>query len=499
MKTHLVSRQNTSLSRNAGSLLCCAAAVLLSACGGGSGDSSSGSSAPLINGSSIGEPAANVATGDLQSSAANSAAKSLNVNIGSVRGLGSDSSAIAAILNSPSLASILNQGDDNQQNDAPVSTSDVIDDQTDDNITSLVNATLGVDSITAQVSRDGSSNVVTIDPDESEICSEELLGMDSSQSEIENCQALLADLTVEIDAQTDDSGLMSYRFQGQDFLLIGYSPSQVNYELRLAGLHTLLLRAEELEGDTGTVPETMQGAVRLSAETSNDTPNAEAGSFSLSVTEDLRIIDSSDGTDISLAASELLSVVADAAAGTATISVGVGALQFAFADDDESGLSSITTLAMAGLTARADITGDGDVLRVSNFGIGNGPLTLSIDSVESLRVTLATFGFTVDGSTFAVDSALDLDVNLSNAMGLIDDEDPGFSVDFGLDAPGGTVLEERQNGSLQVSAGGPLTASNTVNNGVDNPSGSISVNLGECFSNDQDDSGQPFMIVDCGI
>ena len=104
MKTHLVSRQNTSLPYNAGPLLCCAAAVFLSACGGDSGDGSSGSNAPLINGSGNGEPAANVATGDLQSSAANSAAKSLNVNIGSVRSLGSDSSAIAAILNSPNRA-----------------------------------------------------------------------------------------------------------------------------------------------------------------------------------------------------------------------------------------------------------------------------------------------------------------------------------------------------------------------------------------------------------
>ena len=127
---------------------------------------------------------------------------------------------------------------------------------------------------------------MTIDPDEGRVCQEELVGM-NDPAELQQCQDLLADLTVQIDAVTDESGTITYLFQSQPVVLISYAPLSGSYELNLAGLRSVMLRVAELDSKAGSVPERMQGAIRIAATVLNDTPGAESVNFALSVSEAL--------------------------------------------------------------------------------------------------------------------------------------------------------------------------------------------------------------------
>ena len=86
-----------------------------------------------------------------------------------------------------------------------------------------------------------------------------------------------------IEAQTEDTGLITYRFQNVPVLLIGYAPLAANHEVRFPGVQRIVQRADELQGQPSSVPSTLQGAVRLASRVSNTTPGAEAGELDLQV------------------------------------------------------------------------------------------------------------------------------------------------------------------------------------------------------------------------
>ena len=81
-----------------------------------------------------------------------------------------------------------------------------------DDAQSLLNTSLDLGTEENTV-REG--NRITIDPDDAAVCSEELVGMDTDQAEFQRCQALVADMLVQIDATSDTAGTMTYLFQSQ--------------------------------------------------------------------------------------------------------------------------------------------------------------------------------------------------------------------------------------------------------------------------------------------
>ena len=463
----------------------CASLLLLAACGeSGSTDSSATGSDSLIGGGGSQVPASEVSTSDLQINAANNAAKGLRVNVGSMQRLASESPAVGSGVNLAQSSS-----DDGPFSDDPNATLPAIfEDDIGGDFTSVVNASLGLTGNDATTTRDGTR--LTIDPDDAAVCQRQLLGLDAAADDIQLCQQLVADLIVQIDASTEDTGLVTYLFQGEVVLLIGYSPTEANYELKLAGLKTLALRIEELQpGSVDDIPDVMQGAVRISARVINESIGLEAGSFALAVTEQLRIVDNSDGTSIDLAPSTLLTVDSDSAAGAASIVLDVGALSLSFPDEDDFGNSSVGRLVMSGLTGRFDLTEDGNEFRVSNLGLRQGPLTISIDSVEAVRLTMETLGFTAnaDTSTISIDTALSINLMVNNVMGMMDASDSNLSLMLGLLAPAGTGLLGQDNGSLMVTRGGPLDIIIDLINGPDVINDSISIPAGQCLG--ADDSG----------
>jgi hypothetical protein len=231
----------------------------------------------------------------------------------------------------------------------------------------------------------------------------------------------------------------------------------------------------------------MQGAIRVAATVTNDTENAEAGTFSIRVTEPLSIVDNA-GTNISLQPSTLVSVASDAAMGTGSIEFDIAALNASVSSDDGIGGVSTSVLAFAGLTARIDVLNDGNTLQVSNMSLGNGPLRLTTDSAELFSMTLSTLGFTIDGNLGRITLNNDLDLAVFIAeLSTLD-----------VSAPSGTVFTNQAGGSTLVSQGGPFTTSVVPGDG--SAATSISVGSGECFTTNEDgDTDLPFTIVSCAL
>ncbi|ASJ71075.1 hypothetical protein [Granulosicoccus antarcticus] len=463
----------------------CVSTLFLASCGGGSGDNASGGNSPLVVEGGSGTPADDIETSQLLRKAATGTSVSLGKNVTGMQRVGDSSSSVGLLLDTSPLESLVSLMS-SKPDEESISTDEVLNTNVEDDIASFIESLLGLDKPLAEVDRTG--NHITIDPDDASFCEEELLDESSTANDLADCQSLVSNLLVEVDAATEDSGLITVNFAQQELLLIGYSPVSTNYEIKLPAVETLLNHVEQLDGGSGSMP-SMQGALRFSATVNNDAVNAESGTFSISVTEALSII-GNDGTNISLQPSTLLSVSSDTATTSASIEFDIGALNAAFSSDDDADGLSTSVLAFAGLTARMDVSNDGDSLLVSNVGIGNGPLTLTVDSEELIKLVMGTFGFSIEGNTGTITLNDNLDFLLS----------AGSVNSLSAEAPTGTALTVQDNGISQVLLGGPLLMSVVDDNDGAPITDSISIGVGDCFmADDSIDSVLPFVAADCGL
>jgi len=448
------------------------AAVLVTACGA----RNSNGDQPVYQG----EAADNITTESLQRNAANTTGAGMGTAIDSVLQTISGSAAIGKAISVPGLGLTGTQSSAGALND-PTESGPLLSEDFDNRVrtesSSLFDSSLGL-SGSATSTRVG--NTITVDPDEAEICAQQNLDNSLDQA---TCAQLIADLSVTIDAASDQSGLITYFFRNESVVEIGYSPISGSYELKLAGLSAMHQRVAELDASTGPATSTMSGSIKFEANVLNATAGAEAASMKLFIPEALRISDPADGTNVSLAPSTILEMTADSGSGTASVEIGLGALAIASRNTDLTG-SALQQLAMSGLTARADLTSNGNVLTMSNVGIGNGPLVLSIDSLEAVRLSLDTFGFTVneDANVIALNGNMNMDLMMRNVLGYLDSEDNHNSAaDIKITAAGGTIFSELASGIMRVDQGGPLSVEYAVSDGNSSNNGTVNVQQGQCF------------------
>ena len=176
----------------------------------------------------------------------------------------------------------------------------------------------------------------------------------------------------------------------------------------------------------------MSGKVRLVMNVENANTGAESGRFTLAVPESL-LINDNDGSSFSLAASNILTMSSDVAAGTASIEFGMGALSILAADDEGAGDAS---LSMSGLSGIFNFDERNDGLSVRNLGFGGAPIRLDVDGSE-VEISLSSFGFDVsaDGELTLAD-ALDLAFSLVSN----DPEVGQLSLAARVEAPRGTRI-----------------------------------------------------------
>ncbi len=465
-------------------LLVCST-MLLVACGAG-GDETG---LPVYQG----QPADNITTESLQRNASVATGESLGKTMDSVFQTLNGSAAISKAFTIPGLGFSASPSENGVFND-PTEQGPILNDAFNTRVrtetSSTFESTLG---LSGQANSIRTGNSIEINPDENDICLQQAEASDHT-----NCVALLADLTVHIDAQTDKSGVIQYQFRNNPVVEIAYSPVAGSYELKLGALHTMLSRMNELNPAWAEVPDSMSGAIKFQTTVLNDTVGAESGSLSLAISEALQITDTANETNVSIAPSTILSMTADSASKTATVEVSIGALSFASRTGNIAG-NPLQKLVMDGMTARASLTRNGNVLSVSNVGLGNGPLVVSVDSLESVRATLKTFGFTVnqDSNSIVLNDNLDYSISLRNVLGSLDaNESHNAVADYTLSAATGTVFSELGTGVMRIDQGGPLSVDFAVSDGNASTTGSVNVQQGQCFGeNYQSDS--PIDLIGC--
>ena len=149
------------------------------------------------------------------------------------------------------------------------------------------------------------------------------------------CEAIAAQVLVVIEAVTEDTGIIRYQYANQDVLQVGYAPMKTSAEVSLAPLLSLMqdIEAADAQFVESELPESMTGAVRWSAEVTNDAVGQEAGTADFTVTSAVSISSNAGGDYFTLAPSDVLSVSFDNATGVADLDLGLGAVQAVYFDD----------------------------------------------------------------------------------------------------------------------------------------------------------------------
>ncbi len=426
----------------------------------------------IVGESDTGVAADDIDTLELRRNAATLSSSSLGLNINELLGVGFATSDEGTPVN-PNGMNVTTVGDNVENGD-----------MLDDDVESLMNTSLALDSNVATVTREG--NIITIDPDENELCQEQVLGdmVDNNAA----CVAVYQDLLVVLDARSEDTGVVTYQFQQEPVLLIGYSPDGGSYEINIGGLKTLLEAAADEDPETTVdLPDTFSGAVRVTAMVDDDSGVAAAGSISLAVTQPINIVDTDGDANFSLGNSELLKVSSDAQ-GNTRIDSTYGALSASFLsqlDDEDPDSMDVVALMMSGFTSQLSINEDADVATLTNTG---SVLSIAINSGEAVNLSVSNYGATLTPDSLTIDQGLTLGASLTSVVGELSD---GFNnAQFDVSMPTGTVLEEDSSGAARVAAGmfsyslnastseGPITSS-------------FAASAGECFESGGDDDDDP--------
>jgi len=334
-------------------------------------------------------------------------------NISSAVG-GSLTSAQSTTTNSEAVAPLIDSDTDSEADGSDSISTDVITDsyEFEDSIADFIRPTL--EGGNATQTRDG--NTITIDPDERHICSQWLEG--DSDSDIDECASILDDLMVRIDAQTDDSGSVTYLLGSQTLANLQYSPNAGSIEIELPGVLTLAQRSESVSGESGELPDVMTGSIKISGSVTNSAVGSEAGSFAVDVTEPMRVAYTATNESLQFGKSTLISMVTDAATGNGTMTIDVKGMQLQMIEDETTGVLSKVNL--PDFTLDAELSDQGDTVRLTNTGFGS-PLTYTMDGSLVATLAMAKLDAVFEDAVIEFGSSLNLALDIPDLKAFDDD------------------------------------------------------------------------------
>lgn len=347
----------------------------------------------------------------------------------------------------------------------------------------LLSISLGLsEADTQSIVRTGNS--LLIDLDENQVCRR----LFESIQEVSSCSFLMQHVTVTIDAASEDSGIVAYQYRGEPLVRVGYAPHAGSYELNLKPLVAIAQDQYVLTGNRDIVPvypERFEGVVRFSQAADPEFPD-DLGSIELQITEPVRIVSEEENLQVNIDVATLLSLGMTDAGGA--FEFNLGALEVS---SPVNGVDSpLIDINLPGLTGRAEIQEANGDLVVTNLGLSNGPISLSINSGDAVRIALETFGFTVSEQeeTVTLTGNLYADVLLDNTLGTVLEETSLISALLQVAAPTGTIFGLSETGPIKLLQGGPFTVwlEETYNDGT--IQNSLEVQAGDCFGGaDSDD------------
>lgn len=365
----------------------------------------------------------------------------------------------------------------------PGNNNDSMKEPVDSSLIDLISSSIALnDDSGDRTTREG--NLITIDPDETEVCAEDASG-NLAQSEIERCETLVRDMTVILDSSSETAGTISYFFQDQPVANIGYSDTSDSLEIFLAGLNTLsdADKALDPESRASSSASTVTGAIRLSSTSTTAADGSEAGSLSLAVTQPVNLADS-DSSSASIGTGTLFSFSVDESDDTGSIEFDIGKLLINQVREFDDGETEVIDFDLDGFTAIIDLNSGGDALTVSNLSLGNGPFIIAVDTEKVFDISLDALGFTIseENGEITINSDLNLSAFANEAIGEDVVNVSALATMLQIMAPAGTRLAEQDNGSVLVLSGGPLGYTLTEPDVDEIPlTTSVTVAAGQCL------------------
>ncbi|MFK7855241.1 MAG: hypothetical protein AB8B79_14055 [Granulosicoccus sp.] len=477
--------------------------LMLSACGGGGGDASAPAFAAAVSVNNVvdvsqgdSSPLADaVETEALQEAAASNAAQGITVNLSAAKRINQDGNSLLAsntallpdmLLDAGSLFS--RQPDSQLLNDATgleliqldtgaiAALDSLLASSSSEQTQRVVEATLGLgENNAAQVQRNGNS--ITIDPDDVFICDSMLSDVNTSAAESVACQQVMSNLTVQLDAVTEQRGEITYLYSSQPLLGIAYGPLNASYTLNLGTLQEMERYSNQLSGGAfvDSDIQRVEGSVRMQSSVRSDREAEEAGNFRIELIEGL-LISYADGGSLSMAPSLLISLDHDNDQGTASVEIELGATQF-------SGFAAEPfNVAFSGFTGRLDMDSNTGQFAVSRLGFVNGPLRIEEAGSFSVNLALQAFSFAFEerAEQLVFNSAL----NMILEANLLDSDFGNMSFSASLAGPAGTRLNAANESSSDraLVSGGPLQLDYSLSAAGSSESGFVQWNVNSCQS-----------------
>jgi len=444
--------------------------LAISACGGGSGDEEPLETEIIV----------------LKNNAVRSIGGSFD---GSLRAVGGTLNQNADVGNT--INDVATGGSDQMGEDLPT------DAGIQDQVENWLNVSLATDENSDNTTRNG--NVITVDPDEGELCREEGIFDQLSAQEYSDCTAFFKDVTVRLVATAEEAGEVTYLYQQLPVVSLGYAPNSESVELDLGGMKAAIDGISNLiNSDEGqiTSPNEMKGSFRFTATETSSVEGQEAGSISYAVAKPIKIASTDDEgveSSLSMQTGTLFSISGDAETGVGSMSFDIGAISAAAPSD-----SGFAQMNLSGFTGQADVNPVDGVLVVRDFGLSKGPFSLSVNNEEVMRTTLGAFGFTVTEGSDLEPGELIIDGNMNLAVvfnEFAENEyvDGVVAMALNMMAPNGTSFSRAGNGTTQISGAGPFTVSFAQTPDIGNPTvETVEINSGECFDElFEDDSAEP--------
>ena len=323
--------------------------------------------------------------------------------------------------------------------------------------------------------RDGST--ITYDPDEQAMCSDAVFGKlpDLASSIgtsgidtaglIQECVDLYSHVTVVLTILGEEEGTLAINYDSFNLITIGYNTSETYVDIDLAQLKSIIeaIGASQDPPEDAGLPSVFEGVIRLTSAVLG----TNHGKLTLSIEQAINIAEEAtdsnpNETSVLLeAAPKVLELIANANDKTASVEVALAAIKVLFPFEVNANVEQQADLSIAGLTLKADLINDGDQIVFSNVGIGDAPLVLNIvdlsgfilDGIDDIKLTLDTFGFTVDGvqNTIWFPSMFSSSLEIHDDSGVIN----GLPLDgtIGVMVLDGTVLVPTESGILNVTSG----------------------------------------------
>lgn len=373
--------------------------------------------------------------------------------------------------------------------DAPTSDSDVgkIFDELSTELEASVTALLGEGELRG--------NDVYYKANGADICTDDSTTPPTPDAE---CEEFIEDhVTVVQKPVSDDAGTLSFLFDSSEILKVGYSNIEVSYLFNLTNLNGVFDTIREYDADTPDL--TMAGSLSASfALTGTDTATvtlAVPSAISFSGPED-------SGVAFDIAATnKLIQIKGSESAQTASVEFNVGQITGTFPYK-----SNTAELDLAALTGKIDIAGD--VMTITNLGVGTTGLTMKIGGQSALAFTADSLDATINGATglitllnhTASDSTINANLSLTNVAGVFDslfDSSTHIATPTDTISMSAAVAHDTQIQQYTDAFGNDITkvvtgsVSITVNDPVGGDSGTVSMVAGRCYDDESNQTSCP--------